>query len=332
MKFLSVDDVIAAQKRIANYIIKTPTITSDFLNEKLNNQIFFKVDAHQKTGSFKARGALNHILYLKEQNQLPEKVVAFSSGNHAQAVAYSCKMLGIPALIYSSKVASTLKMQATRAMGAEVIITELRVEAEKAVAEKVTEGYHLIHPYDDDLIIAGQGTSCLEALNEIGEVQTIFAPCGGGGLISGSYLAAQKLKNLPKVFATEPEIANDAFLSVKNDKIFRFEDSPNTICDGARTLAVANRTFEYLKKLNGIILASEEEIIYWTQWLHYLLKTTIEPTSAMAMAACFNYIKKNNISGEKILVILSGGNISADSYRKIWEKDYLTEIPIISQQ
>jgi threo-3-hydroxy-L-aspartate ammonia-lyase len=322
MKFLSIDDVIAAQKRIANYVIKTPVVTADFLNEKLNNQIFFKLESHQKTGSFKARGALNHLLYLKEINQLPKKVVAVSSGNHAQAVAYTCKMLKIPAIIYTSKIASKIKIQATRLYGAEVVITEKRTEANDLALEKIKEGYHFIHPSDDDLIIAGQGTSCLEALEEIGKVDTIFSPCGGGGLVSGCYLAAEN----SDVFAVEPQNANDAALSLKNGKIFHFQDSPETICDGARTLAVSERTLQYLQKMKGILLASEEEIIYWTQWLNYLLKTTIEPTSALAMAGCFNYIKENNISGKKMLVILSGGNIDADSNRKIWEKDYLTTV------
>jgi threonine dehydratase len=323
MKFLSNSDVIAAQKRIADYIIKTPLVSSDFLNEKLNNQIFFKLESHQKTGSFKARGALNHLLYLKEINELPKKVVAVSSGNHAQAVAYTCKMLGIPSIIYTSKIASKIKIQATRLYGAEVVVTEKRVEANNLALEKIKEGYHFIHPSDDDLIIAGQGTACLEALDEIGKVDTIFSPCGGAGLVSGCYLAAGN----SEVFAVEPQNANDAALSLQNGKIFHFEDSPQTICDGARTLSISERTFQYLKKMKGVLLASEEEIIYWTQWLNYLLKTTIEPTSAMAMAGCFNYIKENKIAGKKLLVILSGGNIDVESNRKIWEKDYLQKIP-----
>lgn len=327
MNLLSFDDVLEAYRRTKNYIINTPVVSCEFLNEKLQNQIFFKLEPHQRTGSFKARGALNHLLYYKEIKQLPKKVVAFSSGNHAQALAYTSKMLGIEALIYSSKVASPLKMQLTRMMGAEVVITERRIQAEEAVAQKVKEGYHFVHPSDDDLIIAGQGTSCLEALEDIGEVDGIFAPCGGGGLISGCYLAAQKAKNHPKIFAVEPENANDAARSIRDGKIFRFEDSPPTICDGARTLAISERTFQYLKKMHGIIETSEEEIIYWTQWLHYLLKTTVETTSSMAMAGCFKYIKENNLRNQKFLVILSGGNIATDSYQKIYEKDYLMRIP-----
>src|SRR5690606_15817128 len=173
----------------------------------------------------KARGALNHLLYLKEQNRLPQKVVAVSSGNHAQAVAYACKILNIPALVYTSKITSSLKIQATRTYGAEVIITEKRKEANELALSKIKEGYHLLHPYDDDLVIAGQATTCLEALEEINdEIDAIFSPCGGGGLPSGTYLSAKQLKNKPQIFACEPLIANDAAISLKTGKIYSFEE------------------------------------------------------------------------------------------------------------
>ena len=323
IKLLSFDDIIEAGKRIASNVVNTPIITSDFLNEKLKSQIFFKLETHQRTGSFKARGALNHLLYLKETKALPKKVVAYSSGNHAQAVAYACKMLDIEALICTSKVTSPLKISATRRLGAEVIITEKRSEAEALTMDKVAEGYHFIHPSNDDLVIAGQGTACLEALDSLGEFNAIFAPCGGGGLISGTYLAAQNLRNKPKIYAAEPLTANDAALSLQNNEIYHFADSPNTIADGARTLAISPRTFAYLKLIDGIIQVSENDIIYWTQWLHHILKTTIEPTSAMAMAACFSWIKDNPIANQKILVILSGGNIGTESYQQIWKEDFL---------
>jgi len=323
VNLLSFDDIALAGKRINGNIVNTPIITSDFLNEKLKSQIFFKLETHQKTGSFKARGALNHLLYLKENKILPKKVVAYSSGNHAQAVAHACKMLDIEALICTSKITSPLKIHSTRSLGAEVIIAEKRSEAEEISMAKVKEGYHFIHPSDDNLVIAGQGTACLETLYSLGEFNAVFAPCGGGGLISGTYLATQNLKNKPKIYAAEPKMANDAALSLKNDKIYRFPDSPNTIADGARTLSISPRTFAYLKLIDGIIEVDENDIIYWTQWLHYILKTTIEPTSAMAMAACFAWIKNNSITNQKILIILSGGNIGAESYRQIWKEDFL---------
>ncbi|MDA0902013.1 MAG: serine/threonine dehydratase [Proteobacteria bacterium] len=324
MKALSLDDVLAASKRISGHIIKTPVISSDILNERLGCEIFFKLENQQKTGAFKIRGALNHLLNLKEQNKLPKKVVAVSSGNHAQAVAYACKLLGVEALIYTSKITSSIKIQATRSYGAQLVVTEKRKEANQLALDKVKEGYHFIHPYDDGLVIAGQGTACLESIDEIGkEIDAIFTPCGGGGLPSGTYLASQILKNKPLNFACEPQNANDAAISLKTGEIYQFEESPYSIADGARTLSISQRTFQYLKQIDGIIETSEEEIIYWTQWLHYLLKNTIEPTSAMAMAACAAWIKQNNISGKRALVILSGGNISTATYQKIWEKDYL---------
>ena len=333
MKLLSLSDVLAAENRIADYIVNTPVVTCDFLNQRLKNKLFFKLESHQKIGAFKSRGALNHLLYFKEINQLPKKVVSVSSGNHAQAVAYACKMLDIEALIYTSRITSSLKIRATKMLGAQVIVTETRKEANILALEKAEkEGYHFLHPYDDDLVIAGQGTACLEALKTIDQkVDAVFIPCGGGGLPSGTYLAAQhELAKGAQIFACEPEIANDAALSLKRGEIYQFNDSPNTIADGARTLSISPRTFEYLKKIDGIIEASEESIIYWTQWLHYLLKTTVEPTSAMAMAGCFNWIKDNKIIDRNILIIISGGNISAESYRQIWDKDYLIDVPTIS--
>ncbi len=310
MNDLTFENVLEAQNRISNHIHKTKIISNKFLNKDLDNEIFFKLENLQKSGSFKARGAFNHLLYLKEQEELPKKVVAVTSGNHGTAIAYICSKLGIEALIYTSKVTTHFKIESMRNLGAKVVITDKRSKANKLAEEKIKEGYHFIHPFADNLIIAGQGTLFLESVEQIGQFDSTFAPCGGGGLVSGIYLANQNYKKKSKIFAVEPQIANDARLSVTNNKIFSFSDSPNTIADGARTLSVSDNTFCYLKQLNDIIEVSEKEISYWTKQLTNILQEKIEPTAAMAMAGCSKWITDNKIQNEKILVVISGGNLS----------------------
>ena len=279
----------------------------------------------QKVGAFKSRGALNTLLHLNEQGKLPKEVVAFSSGNHAQAVAWAARKLGIKATIIVPSVASPIKVAATRSYGAEVIITKERQEAEDLAHEKAKTAF-LLPPYDHDDVIAGQGTAAFEAWKKEGGFDAVFAPCGGGGLISGTYLATRLFSDKAKVFACEPLIANDAADSYKTGIIRRFEKSPMTIADGTRTLSVSERTFQYIKKLNGFYEISEEEIIYWTQWLTHLLKINLEPTCALGMAGAYKYIKEGNMDS-KILIIISGGNIDPSSYLKIWEKSFLDQVP-----
>ena len=314
-----------AHERIKPYIKRTPILTSEYLNNKFGANFYFKFEGVQKTGAIKLRGALNVLLKLKEQNQLPQKVCAFSSGNHSQGVAYAAKLLGIKAKIFMPEFASKTKIQATKSYGAEVIITQTRQQAEAKVAEEAAQGAYFIHPYDNDDLICGQGTSCFEALSDMAvKPDAIFCSVGGGGWISGSYLATQLLCPTAKVFGAEPEIANDAAQSFKSGNIVKLADSPKTIADGVRTLAVSERTFEYIKKLEDIIEVSEENIIYNTQWLFNLLKITVEPTSAMAFAAAVQQIKADEkLNNKNILILLSGGNIDSETHQKVWEGDYL---------
>lgn len=317
--------VTAAYNRIKTYINETPLLQSDALNKLLNSRIYFKFEGMQKVGAFKSRGALNTLLHLKEQGKLPQEVVAFSSGNHAQAVAWAARKLGIKATIIVPSVASPIKIAATRSYGAEVIITKERQEAEDLAHEKAKTAF-LLPPYDHDDVIAGQGTAAFEAWTKEGGFDAVFAPCGGGGLISGTYLATQLFSDKAKVFACEPLMANDAAESYRIGAIKRFEKSPMTIADGTRTLSISERTFQYIKKLNGFYEISEEEIIYWTQWLTHLLKINLEPTCALGMAGAYKYIKEGYTSA-KILVIVSGGNVDPSTYLKIWEKSYLDKLP-----
>ncbi len=306
------NEILLAANRIKNHIKNTPVISDQKLNEELGAQIFFKMENQQETNSFKARGAFNAILSYKEKHgKFPEKIVAQSSGNHGQGIAYACKKFGIKALIYMINKASPLKIAAVKNLGAEVILLEKRSDVNAQALEKQKDGYVFIHTSGDANVISGQGTAALEALAEIGEVDAIFAPCGGGGLISGCFLAAQNLSPKAKIFACEPLSANDVAQSVRERKIVGFEDTPNTIADGARTLATSEICFQYLKQIAGILEISEEEIIFWQKKLSESLQQEIEPTSALAIAGAKQFLVNNpQEKNQKILVIISGGNVA----------------------
>jgi len=318
------NDIQSAYNRISPYILKTPLLTSTSLNQKMGHSFSFKWEGFQKTGSFKIRGALNTLLTLKEQENLPSEVIAFSSGNHAQAVSYASSLLGVKATIYMPQNVSPIKVQGTKHYGATVVMTSTRQEAEDLCYQKQAQGAYLIPPFDHDFVIQGQGTACYEAITTQNITPTaIVAPCGGGGLLSGTYLAAKEAAPSAKVIGAEPLNANDAAQSVKTGKIVRFQDSPNTIADGAKTLAISPKTFQFLKQLDDFITIPEEDIIYWTQWISHLLKITVEPTSALSMAAAAKWLKTVT-SPQHILVILSGGNIDPSSNAKIWSQNHLS--------
>ncbi len=317
------DAIAKAHQRICDHIHRTPLLSSSQLNARLGHDIFFKVEAFQKTGAFKARGALNSLLELKEQNQLPAHVVTFSSGNHAQAVAWAAQKLKIKATIFLPEFTSAIKQQATRAYGANVILTKNRQQAEEQTAKMHAEGAYFLHPFDHDGVIAGQGTACYEVLkyDEL-KPDAIFATCGGGGWLSGTYLAKELLLPSALVFGVEPLNANDAATSYRKKHIHRFNDSPPTLADGARAMSVSPRTFQYLQKLDGFYEVSEERMIYWTQWLSHLLKATIEPTSALSMEGAKQWLESQS-KRKTILILLSGGNIDAETYQKIWQQNLL---------
>lgn len=323
------DVVEKAYKRISNHIKKTPIITSSILNNWLGHEILFKIEGFQKGGSFKTRGALNALLSLKEQNKLPKKVVGFSSGNHAQAVAIAATRLGIEATLFLPSFTSKVKQQASKSYGAEIILTETRQEAERKAKEMVeNEGAYYLPPYDNDMVISGQGTSAYEAYKDGVKADAVFATCGGGGWLSGTLLATKLLSPDTKIFGAEPLNANDAARSYKTGEIFRFENSPYTIADGGRALCVSERTFHYIKQVDGFYEVSEEDIIYWTQWLNHILKVVVEPTSAVAMGGVIQWLKTQG-SKRKVLVMLSGGNIAPEYHLKIWANDYFEKLPTL---
>jgi len=320
-------EVPAAHSRIGPYLHKTPLMYSTALNDMLGHEIFFKIDSLQKTGAFKVRGVLNHLLVLKEQQSLPKKVVAYSTGNHGIGLGWVARELGIQARIYLPQNTSSVKQQAARYYGAEVIYTSTRQEAEEKTKIDGANGFYYLHPSDSDYTIAGAGTICYEALQQLdSSPDAIFGACGGGGLLSGAYLAKELTSPTSLLFGCEPLNANDAFLSVRQDSIYRFGQSPETVADGLRTLSISERTFSYLKKLDDFFLVDEYSIYYWTSWLIHLLKVVCEPSCALNMAGVTQWLKKQE-RPKKVLVLISGGNIDPALYRELWKEDYLLTIP-----
>lgn len=327
------ENIERAYQRIKSVINKTPLVTSDKLNKMLGHEIIFKAEGLQVTGAFKVRGVLNCFYSLEENNNLPTKFVAYSSGNHAKALAWvGSNIAKLPTEIYMHKSASTSKREAIKSLGANLVITEARKEAETlAKSVGAQDGNYFLHPSDNDFVLEGAATLTYEALEELSFIpDAIFATCGGGALLSGVFLANRAFGNGSKIFAVEPSIANDAAMSYRAGKITGFDESPLTMADGARTLKVSERTFNYLKRLDGFMEVTEDEIFYWSVWLHELLSVPCEPTAATAMAGAFKWLKKQQ-SRKKILVILSGGNIDSEVADLFKVSDHLHHMPSMGE-
>lgn len=336
----AISEVYAAAQRIKPYIVDTPIITSSLLNAWLGHEIYFKAECLQRTGAFKARGACNAIARLVESGQRPKRIVANSSGNHAQAVAWAAQLFDIPATIYIPKFASAVKIQATQSYGANVVLCETRQEADALVEAASKEaGCLWLPPFNHPDVISGQGTATFEALQQIKTpIDAVAVPCGGGGLLSGTYIAAKASKPQTVMIGAEPAAGNDASISRQTGKIHTLDTSPNTLADGARTLAVGELTFPFIKNVDFFHEVQEADICYWTQWLQHLLKLHIEPTSAMTMDAVVTWLKAQNeaqknagvaVTPKRVLVVLSGGNMDQTMMSTLWETDYLTQVPSV---
>ncbi len=332
MTSITFADIQSAHRRIKNSVKRTPLIESSLLNKWLGQRILFKADCLQTVGAFKIRGATNFIARLSEEGKLPQRIVANSSGNHAQAVAWTASQFGIPATIYAANTISAVKAAATQNYGAQIKLFANRKAADEAVAEAAREhGTVWIPPYNHVDIIAGQGTATLEAIEDAGHADAIFAPCGGGGLLSGTFVATRHMQPQAKVIGSEPLNANDAAQSLQSGQIETLSHAPDTLADGAATPSLGELTFPYIQQLDDFYEVNEQQIAYWTQWLQHLLKLHIEPTSAMSMAAVVSWAIESP-PGQTAIVILTGGNISQQSMTKIWQTDYLLQPPNITEQ
>lgn len=328
---VSLDEIKDAKKRIGPYINETPILTSSLLNKWLGHDVFFKAECFQKIGAFKARGACNTLAWLFENNQGPERIVANSSGNHSQAVAYAASQFNIPAIIYMPDYSSKVKIKATQSYGAKVVLCETRDIADEKVRKSAAEdNTYWIPPYNHEQVVYGQGTAVFEALTELRDIDAVFAPCGGGGLLSGSLIATRGMSTKTQVMGVEPLNANDAAKSLRSGTIQRLDAVPDTLADGAMTMAVGNVTFEYLKQLDNFYEIEEKYLIYWTQWLTHLLKCRIEPTSAMSMEAIRRWLRTQKTK-QRVLMVISGGNIDQTTTGKIWGENHLEIIPSLNE-
>lgn len=325
-------EINKAKSLISPHIRKTPIFCSEELNQQTNAEILFKCENFQKTGAFKFRGVMNALINLKKEHGTNiSEIVAYSSGNHGAAIAYACRILGLKANILISKEISDLKKRIIKEQGVNLIETNNRQESEILSKEMASSGMHLIHHSDNDDVIAGAGTITSEIFSEYANLNAIFATCGGGGMLSGAVLAKKLHQNNCQLIGTEPELANDALRSFKSGKIYRFDKSPQTIAEGARTLSISERNFQYIKQLNDFIDVSEEQILHSCAWLMHLLKIAVEPTCAVAFAGALKWLKNScKMEKPKICIIISGGNLDYLAYQAIWQQDRLKN-PILSK-
>lgn len=304
---LAKSEIESAVKRIDRFINKTPVLTSSFFNELTGSSLYFKCENFQKVGAFKYRGATNAVLQLSKE-QKTNGVIAHSSGNHAQALALAAKTQGITAHIVMPSNAPKVKSEAVAEYGAKITFCEPTLEArESTVAELIDRfGYTEIHPFDNDHIIAGQATSAMELMKEVPNLDIIIAPVGGGGLLSGTALAASYFANNTKVYGAEPQGADDAKQSLDAGKLIP-QINPNTIADGLLT-SLSSRTFEIIKEqVTDILTVSEQEIISAMKMVWERMKIIIEPSSAVAIAAVLK--NKELFNAKQIGIIISGGNV-----------------------
>jgi threonine dehydratase len=311
MKALEASAVASAARRLEGIVNHTPVLTSRTLDEMTGLAIFFKCENFQRVGAFKFRGAYNAISSL-DSARLQAGVITHSSGNHAQGIALAASLLGARATIVMPRDAPAVKRQATAGYGAEIVPCEA-IEREAVTAQLVEHhGYTLVHPYDDDHIIAGQGTAAWELFEEVGQLDLLFVPVGGGGLISGSALAASSLSPQCQVIGVEPEIADDARRSWLSGDIVELGQAPLTIADGLRTRFIGRRNLAIMRRyVADIVTATESEIIFALQFIWQRMKILVEPSAAVALAPILagRYVG----SGRRVGVLLSGGNVDLPS-------------------
>ena len=313
--------ILAAHRRIAPHIHRTPVLTSSSLDALARAQLFFKCENLQKTGSFKIRGATNAIFSLSEE-EAARGVVTHSSGNHAAAVAYAARRRGIPAWIVMPSNAPAVKCRAVEAYGGRVTFCEPTISARAETAARIERETHarMVHPYDDDRIIAGQATAAKELLEEVPDLDAVLAPVSGGGLLSGTSLAAKAMRPGILVFGCEPERADDAYRSLSTGRLQPLEKS-DTIADGLRA-PLAPRTFAILERnVERILLVAEDEIVSAMRTVWERMKIIIEPSSAVAVApllraegaAILGLPPRSDGQPPRIGIILSGGNLDLSS-------------------
>jgi threonine dehydratase len=302
------EDIEAAARRIDGVARRTPVLTSRLLDEVCGNRLFLKAENLQSVGAFKFRGAYNAISRLDETTRA-RGVITHSSGNHAQAVARVCQILGIRAVIVMPDNAPALKLAATRAYGADVVLYDPAHATREAISQALAaeHGYTLIPPYDHPHVIAGQGTAALELIQDAGPLDYLFVPCGGAGLLSGCGVASKHLQPTCRVIGVEPAAGDDATRSFHSG-VLHTVHNPQTIADGARTPSLGEITFPLVRQhVDDLLTVSDEDLVCTMYFVWTRLKVIVEPTGVLGLAAVFN--RRYAVQGQRVGVILSGGNV-----------------------
>ena len=305
----SIDDIRAAARRIKGVGHRTPILTSQTLNEMAGRKLFFKCENFQKVGAFKLRGGWNAVSMLSDE-EAAKGVCTHSSGNHAQAVAFSAMKRGIASYIVMPNNIPDVKLDAVKGYGANIILCEPTLEARETTLDEITKktGAQMVHPFNNPNVIAGQGTAALEMIEDLGTLDAMLAPIGGGGLMSGTCIATRSLLPETKLFGAEPAGADDAYRSLKEGKIIPQAD-PDTICDGLLT-SLGEYTWNILKDhLEAIYTVTDDEVINAMRLVWERMKIIIEPSSATAVAVALKSEFKALEGLEKVGIILTGGNV-----------------------
>ncbi len=306
---VTLEDVKAAAERIAPHVHRTPVQTSRTADAASGARLFFKCETFQRVGAFKARGAFSRLTLLSPEERR-RGVVAFSSGNHAQAVALAARDLGVPATIVMPDDAPALKLAATRGYGAEVVLYDRRKEDREAIARRHVEerGVTLVPPFDDEAVIAGQGTAALELLSEVPDLDVVVTPCGGAGLLAGTAVAATGLRPGIRVLGVEPETGDDVARSLREGRRVSIP-VPETIADSLQTTRVGERNFAILQALvEGVLTVSDLDLRRAMALLFSRMKLVVEPGGSAAAAALLAG-KVPSVAGRRVGVVLSGGNL-----------------------
>jgi len=317
---LTLEKIKEAAARIDGHIHRTPVITSRSFNERVGREVFFKCENLQRAGAFKIRGATNKILSLTEEEKR-RGVAAFSSGNHAQAVALASREAGIPAVIAMPDDAPKAKVAATRGYGAEIVFYDRLKQDREQVAIEIAErdGRVMVPPYDDYMVLAGQGTCGLELLEEVPDLDCLLAPCSGGGLFAGVSTAAKAINPAIRCFPVEPDTADDTRQSFLKGEPVTIPPPP-TIADGLRVQRPGTLTFPILQKTaEDVLTVSDEQIMETIKFLLFRAKLLVEPSGAAAAAAVF--AGKLPSDARRVGVVLSGGNIDVELLSQILSKE-----------
>ncbi len=304
----SYDDVVAAAERLRGHAHRTPVLTSGMVDEQIGGRVFFKAESFQRMGAFKFRGAFNALARFTAE-QRTAGVIAYSSGNHAQAVALAARILDIPATIVMPLDAPEGKVAATKGYGANVVgydrYTEDREQISKELAAE--RGLTLIPPYDHPDVIAGQGTAVKDLIEDVGGLDALFVPLGGGGLLAGSALSVRALSPDCRVYGVEPEAGNDGQQSLRSGAIVHI-DTPRTIADGAQTQHLGQLTFPLIQRnVDDIYTATDAQLVQEMKMFASTMKIVVEPTGCLGFAALREVAA--GLAGQRVGVVLSGGNV-----------------------